>query len=204
MRGPYLSVSFKAKHQLFSSPIFISKELLEKMRVTKKSLGKMCHLEYDPDLFTDKNIVETFKYVLENATPLEDIFGTKNLFYSQLPPSTTYVYVHPTRCHQIPSDYNLEPTNKDGKILFSTRAFCFQICDRYNEMIGCGIHTNDSDSAVEKVCYSLSSIERDLEKFKSGENIVSKLSKLNIEMKHLCELQKGLHYCNCYQKAKYH
>ena len=181
-KAKFLAIDFACKrYSPFRSPVMISKQLIEKMRVKRKELGKLSYIEYDPNLFNDDNIVHTFKYVLENIKPSR-IFGT-DFFYSQLPPSQTYVYVDPQDSKNIPADFKLEKKNKNGKILFSTRAFWFELDHLYNELIGCGINTVSSIESFEHISYPLeyiNLIETKDQKYDGGRNVVSNVKELEL------------------------
>ena len=189
----YLSVEFNSKHESLKSPIAISVDLIDYIRQKYPPLKRCSYAEFDPDLFSKKNLYNTFQYILENVdhskTKLASIFcscAQRVKFFSKLPPSENYIVVDP--------EESLKPLTWDGEslplvktyenenhLVYSLDEFAFQIDPVYNEIVCCPslvdrlTITQRRDFDKNHYLY-----DRVLNGLKTRENAVSDINKLQL------------------------
>ena len=142
-KGDYLEVHFEESEDL-QSPIFIPAELISKLRTKRQNMYIDCSVSYDPELFSKKNIRNTFKYIFENVEHIYTGYGDFfREYYSKLPPSSkNYACIQPKHYDCIPHFGKLEENNENGNINFSFNDISFGILNNINVLDAFGVSTD--------------------------------------------------------------
>lgn len=192
----YLSVEFNSKHESLKSPIAISVDLIDYIRQKYPPLKCYSYAEFDPDLFSKKNLYNTFQYILENVdhskTKLASILcscAERVKFFSKLPPSENFIFVDPKEPLKpfLTWDGESLPLVKDktdkneNHLVYSFDEFAFEIDQVYNEIVKCPSLV-DTMTIIQRRDFDKNHYlyDRVLKGLKTRENAVSDINKLQL------------------------
>lgn len=190
--GKYLEIEDFEESGDLQAPILIPSKLISHLRKEKHEIKDLhCFAKFDPELFSKKNIIKTFKYICKHATYRYIGMGGKALWYkyhSKLPVSKNYAYIDPKYYDYIPYGGTLEDKNENGKITFSFNNIFIGITDE-DKMIRLGIETDmdytpyfEEKFDTEKLVSQISDLDLDFDEWRNKmeeEELCSKFTQQN-------------------------